>query len=95
MPQYQFAIHDRSAEIGSKIEELPGPGEAKVLAVETAGQVLKIVDGSFWADGLLKVVVTDQAGSLICAILINGIDTPAIGTSQQQADGAKNTADTG
>lgn len=88
MPQYQFAIHDRSAEIGSKIEELPGPAEAKSQAVETAGQVLKLVDGAFWADGLLKVIVTDQAGTLICAILINGIDTPVIGTSQRRPNGA-------
>lgn len=89
MPQYQFTISDRSAEIGSKTEELPGPAEAKSLAVETAGQVLKIVDGAFWADGLLKVVVTDQAGTLICAILINGIEAPVIGTSQRNANEAQ------
>lgn len=72
MPLYQFAISDRSAEIGSKVEDLPGPAEAKSMAVENAGQVLKIIDGAFWADG--------EAGTLICAILINGIESPAIGT---------------
>ncbi|WP_277981149.1 hypothetical protein [Sphingomonas phyllosphaerae] len=87
MPEYQFVIYDRSAEIGRKTEELPGPAEAKSLAVEIAGQVLKIVDGAFWADGLLKVVVINQAGTLICAILINGVDTPAVGTSQRHANG--------
>lgn len=89
MPLYQFAISDRSAEIGSKVEDLPGPAEAKSMAVENAGQVLKIIDGAFWADGLLKVVVTDEAGTLICAILINGIDSPVIGTSQRNASGAQ------
>ena len=67
MPRYVF--HLEGSQLAS---ELPGPDEARLAAVISAGEMLRDVSARFWNGPEWRMQVTDEQGETICEIAILG-----------------------
>ena len=68
MPRYFFHVHDDEELIDRDGTELAGPDEARILAVATAGEMLKDFGRTFWNSGEWRMWVTDETGATVCAL---------------------------
>jgi hypothetical protein len=64
MPRYFFDIIDHKALIDNEGVELSGIGEAREMALRTAGEVLASEGKEFWETGKWRMKVSDENGTV-------------------------------
>ncbi len=72
MPRYFFTIHDGLVRPDGEGVVLPGPAEARAVAVATAGEILRDLAGRFWDSPEWQMQVTDEHGSPLCILRVSG-----------------------
>jgi hypothetical protein len=75
MPRYFFHSpgDDPSLDEGM---ELPSPKEAREQASLAAAEILRDIDGAFWAKPEWPMQVTDEQGATVCLLSIKGTVSP-------------------
>ena len=74
MPNYHFNLSDGFRDPDQTGTELPGIQQAKIEAVRHAAEMMKDDPAELWADGKLRVDVTDDDGNALFAVTINVSD---------------------
>jgi hypothetical protein len=74
MPRYYFHVIDGREIIDHEGIELPGLGEARVEAIQTAGAILRDEGDKFWNGTEWHMNVTDAAGQPVLKLRFSAED---------------------
>jgi len=77
MPLYHFNVVDGISAPSVKILNLPNSEAAKDQAVTFTGEMLKVIDGSFWDESHWRLDVTDERGLILNTIMVQGVESAA------------------
>ncbi len=80
MARFHFAVEGASNKLTM---ELPDIAAAKCEAVRRAGNLICEEAGSFWNSGHFEMTVTDESGLILFALMLTGVEAPAIHVSQE------------
>jgi hypothetical protein len=72
MPRYFFSTPGDGYAPDDEGVVLSGPEDAKAMAVTTAGEILKDIDGKFWSGQEWRLHVTDENGATVCVLTMRG-----------------------
>ncbi len=72
MPRYYFTTYGHENYLDRDGTDLAGPEAAKSAAVIAASEVMKDPEGKFWNASAWRMIVTDEAGAVVCELSIHG-----------------------
>ncbi len=72
MPRYFFTLEGDGSSPDEEGTMLPGPEEARDVAVRAMGEILTDAAGAFWNGPEWRMTVTDEEGATVCALTIRG-----------------------
>ena len=77
MPRYFFNVQDTRTipdEIGTV---LPGPDEARAMAITAMAEAVRDLGSEFWKAAEWRMHVTDEQGATVCELSIKGVSGEA------------------
>lgn len=77
MPRFFFHRADRVFDPDQEGTEFPDLATARVEAIRFAAESIKDNPQEVWAGHNFRVEVSDEAGMLLCTVVILGLDAPA------------------
>ena len=78
MPRYFFHTQTDTRFTDTEGFELPGPIEARQMAIRTCGEMMRDCPEPFWGSRLWTVTVTDHAGLILWEIFMDGVAAASV-----------------